>query len=311
MAGGSAGFRWIEGWGWADAVYMTAITLTTVGFNEVHPLSPQGKLFTIPLMLGGVFTMFYTMTEIVRSVAHGELAEFLGRSRMERKLDTLEGHFVICGFGRVGSRVHRQLKSTGSPIVVVDLEKPDVLDEGTIYIEGDGTQDEVLRKAGVDRAECLIVVTQSDADNLYITMSARLLSAKLSIVTRSESTRAEEKMRTAGANYVISPSDVAGRKIVQAILRPVVRDFVDLTMDTNAQEFRMDEVTLSANSAMVGKTLRDSGLRDDYDLIVIAMGGAGGEVRYNPKADARMSEEDRLIVVGPRKQIERLRAASK
>src|SRR5262249_13675991 len=227
-----------------DALYMTVITLTTVGYAEVHPLSTEGRVFTIILLLGGVFTLFFTVTEMLRAVVTGEVQEMLGRQRMERNLADLKGHVIVCGYGRMGRYICREFSRQKLAYVVID-RREDVLHEFGLEhglpLHGDATSDEVLKRAGVERAQALVTVAASDADNLYITMSARLLNDRLFIVSRAEGELAEQKLKRAGANRVIAPYAIGGSSVAHAVLRPNVVDFLELATRTEFYDLEFEE----------------------------------------------------------------------
>ncbi len=292
-----------------DALYMTVITLTTVGYGEVHPLTPSGRGFTILLLLVGVFSIFYTATEIVRGVVSGEVQEQLGRHRMERALAGLCGHMIVCGYGRVGRHVCREFSRQGVDFVIIDSSVETLggfdLPHG-IAVVGDATDDEVLRKAGVERARGLVTVAPDDADNLYITMSARLLNQGLFIVARAEAEGAEAKLQRAGANRVVSPYSLGGSKITQAVLRPTVLDFIDLATSTAHLELQIEETRIGAGSVLAGVTLADSRLRQEVGLIVVAIKKPGGAMIYTPTPDVVMEAGDTLIALGRRAHLDRL-----
>ena len=220
MAVGTLGYMRIEHWRPLESLYMTVITISTVGFAEVHPLSSAGRVFTIALILTGVFTLLYAATAAIRAIVSGEVRGDIGRQRMERTLADLTGHVIVCGFGRMGRFVCRELSASGQPFVIIDRQAA-VL-EGIqvapgIALAGDATLDSVLRRAGIERARVLVVTASSDADNLYITMSARLLSEQLFIVARAEDEGTEKKLLRAGANKVVSPFVIAGQTVVQTL----------------------------------------------------------------------------------------------
>lgn len=309
IVGGMAGYCVIEGWSLFDALYMTIITLTTVGYEEVHPLSPAGRTFTMLLLLVGVFTLVFAATEIIRSVVSGEVRGEFGRQRMERDLAGLKQHVIICGYGRMGRQVCKEFASQEIPFVVIDREAANLEDfqlPHGIALHGDATQDEVLRRAGVDRARALITVVASDADNLFITMSTRLLNDKLFIVARAESDQAEQKLKRAGANRVVSPYVIGGFRVAQAVLQPTVVDFIDLATRTEHLELQIEESRIAATSPLAGATLRDSRLRQDRGIIIVAIKKATGEMLYNPPADAVMEAGDILITLGNRQQVDQL-----
>jgi voltage-gated potassium channel len=292
-----------------DALYMTVTTLTTVGYGEVHPLSDRGRAFTICLILGGVITFFYTVTELVRAVITGEVRELLGRQRMERSLAGLKRHMIICGYGRMGRHVCQEFSARGLPFVIID-RRPDALQDFDlphgIAINGDATSDEVLRHAGVDRARALIAVAPSDADNLFITMSARLLNDQLFIVSRAEGEMAEQKLLRAGANRVVSPYAIGGTKVAQAVLRPAVVDFIELATRTEHIDLQLEETLLKPGARLVGTTLQGSRLRQDLGVIIVAVKKPGGHLVANPPGESVLEAGDTLIALGNRRNLDQL-----
>jgi voltage-gated potassium channel len=294
-----------------DALYMTVITLTTVGYLEVHEMSAAGRSFTMILLLGGVFTLFYTATELIRAVVSGEVAGLLGRQRMEKSLAGMHDHLVVCGFGRMGRLVCQDFSARGMPFVVID-RRPDLrevfhLPHG-IALHGDATTDEVLKHAGVDRARALIAVLGSDADNLYIVMSARLLCENLFIVARAEDERSEQKLLRAGANRAVSPYQIGGTRVAQAVLRPNVVDFIELATRSGHMELQLEETRISRRSTLVGQTVKDSNLRQQLGLIVVAIKRPDGKMLFNPAPDHVLHAEDILIALGDRKNLDALEA---
>jgi len=252
---GTAGYALLEGWSFLDALYMTVITITTVGFMEVHPLSTAGRLFTSALSLGGVFTLFYAATSMIRAVVSGEVRGTLGRQRMERKLSDLSGHAIVCGYGRMGRLVCQEFSSLRMPFVLIDQQAAVLAgfrDPHGIALTGDATDDHVLRQAGVERAKVLVTVAASDAANLYITMSARLLSESLFIVARSEEPETEPKLLRAGANRVVSPYVIGGQRVAMAVLRPNVVDFIELATRSDYLELQIEESRIEEGSALAG-----------------------------------------------------------
>ena len=292
-----------------ESLYMTVITLTTVGFDTPHPLSTAGRVFTIFLLLGGVFTLFYTATELIRIVISGEIQQVLGRGLMARSLAGLNNHLIVCGFGRVGRVVCREFSRQGLPFVIVDRQT-DLIQEfnmaGGIAVIGDGTSDEVLRRAGVDRARALVSVLPSDADNLYITMSARLLNAKLFIVARAEGEEAEQKLLRAGADRVVAPYAIGGNKVAQAVLRPTVVEFVELATRTEHLELQLEQTEVRPESALVGTTLTQSRVRADLGLIIVAIKKKHGAMIYTPAAETVLEAGDILVALGKRSQLDQL-----
>jgi voltage-gated potassium channel len=292
-----------------DALYMTVITLTTVGYGETHKLHREGQVFTILLLLGGVLTFFFTTTEIIRWIVSGEMQALIGRQRMERSLAALANHMIICGFGRMGRAVCQEFARRGLPFVIIDrnaeLLATFEVPQG-IALSGDATSDDILKKAGVDRARALVAVTAEDADNLYITMSARLLNPKLFIVARAEGEPAEQKLVRAGANRVVSPYALSGFKMAQAVLQPNVVDFLELATQTEHLDLQIEETLVDAGGALAGRTLRESRLRLELGIIIVAIKKASGHLLSNPQGDAVMEAGDTLIAIGHRQQLDQL-----
>lgn len=290
-----------------DAFYMTVITLTTVGYGETHPLTTSGRLFTIMLLLVGVFSLFYTATEIVRGVVSGEVQQHFGRQRMARALAALKDHVIVCGYGRMGKHVSREFARQKIPFVVIDRSGELLAGlESGIAVPGDATSDAVLRQAGVDRARALVTVVPHDAENLYVTMSARLLNARLFIVARAETEEAEQKLVRAGADRVIAPYALGGARIAQAVMRPSVMEFIELATRTEHLELQIEQTLVAAGSVLVGATLANSKLRQDLGLIIVAIKKGEGAMAYTPPPETVLEAGDTLIALGRRDQLDQL-----
>jgi voltage-gated potassium channel len=307
---GTLGYYFIEDdYTLFDALYMTVITLSTIGYGEVHPLSTAGRTFTIVLILGGVATFLYAVGEAVRAVVSGEFREVLGRQRMERSLAQMKDHLIICGYGRMGKLVCQEFTRQRLPFVVVEVN-PELLAgfdlEHGIPLNGDAASDEVLKQAGVERARGLITVMSSDADNVYTTMSARLLNKKLFIVARVEDPKAEQKLRRAGANRVVSPYQIGGVRLAQAVLRPTVVDFIELATKTEHLELQIEEARVGPASPLAGATLKDSRIRADLKVIVVAIKKGAGEMVFNPAPETRIEAGDIIVAIGDRKHLDEL-----
>jgi voltage-gated potassium channel len=307
---GTLGYYFLEkDWSLFDALYMTVTTLTTVGYGRAAELDTRGKVFTMLLLVGGVFTFFFTTTEILRTIVSGELQAYIGRQRMERSLAGLHNHLIICGLGRMGRSVCQQFSQRGMPFVIID-RNTELLAEfempNGIALPGDATSDEILKTAGVERAKALVTVTAEDAANLYITMSARLLNPELFIVSRAEGDQAEQKLRRAGANRVVSPYTLSGFKMAQAVLQPNVVDFLELATQTEHLDLQIEETLVDAGSRLAGRTLRESRLRLELGIIVVAIKKTNGHMLANPQGDAVMEAGDTLIALGHRQQLDQL-----
>lgn len=306
IGAGTAGYVAIEGWGVFDALYMTVITLTTIGFLEVHDLSVAGRSWTMILALGGAFSIAGAATYVLRSIVSGEVGKALGKQRMEKNLATIKDHVIVCGYGRVGRLVVDELVRGGVHVVVIERDPRRLEEFPHLHIVGDAADDKVLEHAGIRRARAVVTVVPADADNLYVTMSARLLNDKVFIVARAEADAAEDKLKRAGANRVVSPTAIGGQRVAQAVLRPAVLDFVDLATRTQHLELQMEEIALRAASPLVGQELRAAKLRDRADVLVVAIQKPDGRMVFNPAPDVKFETGDRLVVLGSRGALDAL-----
>jgi voltage-gated potassium channel len=306
---GTLGYVILEDFTPFDGLYLTVMTLTTVGYGDLHPKTVAGQTFTMALVLGGVFTFFYSATELIRVLVTGEIQEILGKHRMERKLAELRGHLIVCGFGRMGRIVCEEFSRKRLPFVVID-SRADALAKFEIAygfaLPGDATSDETLKRAGIDRARGLVTVMASDADNLYTTMSARLLNDKVYIVARVEDLNSEKKMLRAGANRVVSPYRIGGGRIVHAVLRPTVVDFIELATQTEHLDLQIEETQVSAGSSLAGTSVLTSGVRSNLKIIIVAIKKAPGRMIFNPAPDTVIEAGDILVVIGHREHLDQL-----
>ncbi len=308
VAIGSEGYHVIEGWSWLDALYMTVTTLSTVGFGEVHPLSAAGRMFTVGLVLGGVFTMAAAVTSVISSLVSGEVQKLLGRQRMERSLASMKDHVIVCGYGRMGHIVCDELAVINQPFVAIDRDH-NLIEHFPghigVALEGDATADEVLRKAGIDRARAVVSALPHDADNLFVTMSAKLLNEKVFVVARAEDPASEAKLTRAGANRVVAPYVLGGGRVVQAVLRPTVLDFIDLATKTHHIELQMEETLVHHSSGLIGKKLSES-MNREHRIIIVAIKRKNGKMEFNPGGETKLDEGDTLISLGHRHDLDRL-----
>ncbi len=292
----------IEDMALTDAIYMTVISITTVGFSEVNPLSPAGKYFTIVLIFGGVGFFLYMVSLITEAMIEGGLHTFLGRRLMEKKLDIMKDHFIVCGFGRIGKVISKILHENRRPFLIIEnnLEEIKAIEElGYMVLQGDSTNDDILSKAQILDAKALIAVTSSDADNVYIILSARGLKSDIYIIARSSGNKgAETKLLRAGANKVFSPYEIGARRMAQSLVRPTVIDFIDLTVHEGELGLRLEEVQVSDKATFANKTLMDSGIRSEHDLIVVAIKRHKGEMLFNPNPNTEILPGDILVVLG-------------
>ena len=305
---GVTGYHVLEGWSLFDSLYMTVITLATVGFSETHPLGPAGRIFTMMLVLGGAFTMAAAVTSVIRAIVSGEVQRLLGRQRQERTLNSLKDHVIVCGYGRMGRIVCEELAHAHQPFVVIDRVHELIEHFPSrigVAIEGDATSDELLRKAGIERARALVSAVPHDADNLFITLSAKLLNDKIFVVARAEDPASEVKLTRAGANRVVAPYLLGGSRVVQAVLRPTVLDFIDLATRSQHIELQMEETLIREGSGLIGKKLSESMTREQR-IIVVAIKRQSGAMEFNPGGVTVLERGDTLISLGHRHDLNRL-----
>ncbi len=298
---GTIGYMGIEGWDFIDSLYMTIITLTTVGFKEIHDLSLSGRIFTIVLLIGGVGTVFYTLGIGAKIIVEGELQEVYGRRRLEKKLKDLRDHYIVCGYGRMGKIVARELKHEKLKFVV--MEKNEILldsDEKneTLIIQGDATSDDLLKKVGIERAKCLISVLPTDAENLYVVLSARGLKPDLLIVARAGEEGSEQKLLRAGADRVVSPYHIGGLRMAHTVLKPAVVDFIEFATKSGNIDLQIEEITIREGSQLVNLSLDECGIGRDLGIIIVAIKQKTGEMKFNPTFRTAIQVGDTLIAVG-------------
>jgi len=309
IGGGTLGYVSIEGWSLFEALYMTIITLATVGYNEVHTLSHSGQIFTMCLIVFGVGTLAYTISSLIQFAVEGQFYQLLGRKKVQKKISRLQGHYIICGYGRIGRRISREFAAKPIPFVVVENNPKycqRLEEDGFLYIEGDATRDEVLEEAGIKQAKGLITSVTSDSANVFIILTARGINPKLYILARASEEGAEVKLRRAGANKVVSPYTIGATRMAQAILRPSVVDFIDIVVGRNdSLELQMEEIPVVAESTLVGKTLSQSGIRKDLGLIIVGI-KHNKEMMFNPDANTIIEAGDILIALGEYPDIQKL-----
>jgi voltage-gated potassium channel len=309
IAGGTAGYVLIEGWGLWDAFYMTIITVTTVGYREVHDLSRAGEALTIVVLISGVGAALYTFTLLATVVVEGGLPKRLQKRRHERMLETIKDHFIICGYGRIGSIVAQQFRRQHVPYVVVERSAERLqtaIEEGALGVEADASREEVLKRVGIDRARGLIAAVGTDAENVYAVLSARVMRPDLFIVGRAETEDATIKLKRAGANRVISPYQIGAMQIAQTALRPAVVDFVELATSADNLELAMEEITIVPQSTFANQSILDANLRQRYGVIVVGIQREDRRMEFNPAPDTLIRPGDKLVVLGRPESLKRL-----
>jgi voltage-gated potassium channel len=309
---GTVGYMLIEHSSFLNGLFMTIITIFTVGYGEAIPLHPSGRIFTMILILLGVGFVLYIFGEMTEVMVEGGLQRIFGRKNMEKRIAGMKGHFIVCGYGRIGRVICKILKENDRPFVVVENNAQEIqaLDESDyLALEGNAADDEVLLRAGIKQAKGLIAVVSSDAENVYITLSARGLNPDLFIMARSSGQEgAEIKLLRAGASKVISPYFIGACRMAQQILRPTVIDFIDLTLDAGELGIglRLEELSVSERAAAANKSLLDSGIRKEHDLIVVAIKREEGGMVFNPSPQAIILPQDILVVLGKYEDIKAL-----
>jgi len=310
FAGGTIGYVLIERWNAWDAFYMTVITVTTVGYGEVHRLSLAGQVFTVFLLIGGVGAALYNFTLLATVIVEGGLPRRLRRRRQQRMLETVKDHFIICGYGRIGSIVAQQLRRQRVPCVVIERDPvrlQEAIENGELAVEADASREEVLKRVGIDRARGLIAVVGTDAENVYAVLSARVLRPDLFIVGRAETEDATIKLKRAGADRVISPYQIGAVQIAQTALRPAVVDFVEFATSSDNLELAMEEILVAPNSPLANRSILDANLRQRFGVIVVGIQRHDRRMEFNPEPDTPIRPGDKLVVLGrpdPLKQLE-------
>jgi len=304
---GTIGFHLIEGWSFLDCLYMTVITIFTVGFKEVRELSPQGQVFTIFVILGGVGTAIFAFTKIAEIAFEGGIKKFWRRRRMEKELKNLKDHYIICGYGRMGKTVCERLKEEKLPFVVIDNkeEKIEELEQigRYLFIKGDATHEEILIKAGIKKAKGMAALLRSDADNLYVVLSAKLVNPSLFILSKAMDEEAERKILQIGANKIVSPYKLSGLKIAQGLIRPTLLDYMDLIIRRKELPLYMEELVVKKDSKIVNRNLIECDIRRTANVIVVAMKKPGKDIEFNPSADIKIETGDILLVLGDKNAI--------
>ena len=305
---GTLGFHFLENLSWFEAFYFTVITVSTVGYGDVVPQTIGGKIFTSFLIFGGAGLFFYAFGLINEAVLSGTIQNIFGRRQVKKRIETLKDHYIICGYGRIGRHICH-LIAREVPFVVIENE-PEVIkeleEEGFLFLEGDATQEETLIKAGVERAKGLVTVLRSDADNVYITLTARSLNPRIFIMARADDEKVLKRLKQAGANRVFSPYLIGARRMALAILRPAVTDFLELTTPEVNLELQLEEVRLTPKSSLVGKNLINSRIREVSGAIILAVKKASGEMVFNPPPQYVMEAGDILIALGEKEGLTRL-----
>jgi len=305
---GTVGFSLIEKLPLVDSLYLTVQTITTVGFGDVELKTAGGRLFAIAFMLGSVSAVAYLLSTAVQSIIESELIATFGQRRRSRRMSKLHNHYIVCGAGRVGSHLVRQMQRAGETFVVIenDADKVQELSERKVLVlQRDATIEETLHDAGVEHARGLAACLPDDSDNLYVVLTARGLNPNLHIVARAAEETAERKLKRAGANIVVAPTIIGGHRLAVALRKPAVGDFIDsITVNTLGLEF--EQVAVEIGSPLAGRKLRDTINRNVLDVVIVSVQRKGGEALFNPQGDTQIEAGDVLIAIGGVESLEKL-----
>jgi voltage-gated potassium channel len=307
MITGTIGYRVMYPVTLIDAFYMTVIAISTVGFREVFPLDPAGKLFTVFLILSGLGGMTFTLSYLFQFMIEGHLLGMVKRRHMEKSLEAMKDHYIICGFGRVGEQIARDFEKAGKRFVVID-ENPEALQRieksSRLYVVGNATSDDTLKKAGIERAKGLVAASDSDPDNVLTTLSAKMLNPAIFIVARASRMDVFEKLYKAGANRVLSPYHSTGQKMAAMLIKPLVHEYLDSMAYGTDLEIRLEELELPEEAEIVGKTIQESAIRKRTGTTILAIKKGDGRILTNPEVSTILDPKDRLVLVGTPEQLE-------
>jgi len=309
LTAGTVGFEMLEGWGFMDALYMTVITISTVGYQEVRPLGEAGRVFNMVLIFFGLGTTTYVAASVVQFMVEGRIRAIMGRRRLDRKIDRLNHHYIICGYGRIGRILCQTLRQ--KPVSLVVIEKtPDLIpvleQDRVLYVQGDATSEDVLKRAGIERAKGLVAVLATDTDNVFLVLTARQLAPELMIIARTSREESRNKLRAAGANIVESPYEMGAFRLAQRIMRPAVTSFLEFAFSQARKDIQLEELAVSEASALARVSLKDSGIRQNFNLIIIAINKADGTMLFNPSFEAVLMPGDTVIAVGEVENLDKL-----
>ncbi|MDA8089417.1 MAG: NAD-binding protein [Nitrospiraceae bacterium] len=313
IAIGTIGYMSIEKWDFLDSLYMTIITITTVGFREVHPLGRPGMVFTIFLIVFSLGIVFYILNTGAKVIIEGEFARLLGRRKLEKRIKKLRGHYIICGYGRMGRIISKEFLASKAPFVVIEKEPPlpGTEERGVLLVQGDATRDEVLKEAGIEVAAGLVTVLPTDAENLYVVLTAKGLNPGLNVVARAGGEGAEQKLLRAGADKVVSPYFIGGLRIAHTILKPAVMDFIEFATKSGNLELQMEEIYIGEGSPLAGQSLDQCGLGRDLGIIVVGMKDKQDEIKFNPTSRSVLKAGNVLIALGESSSLKKLEALAK
>lgn len=308
---GAAGFHFIEGWPWFDGLYMTVITMTTVGYGEIRALSHEGRIFNIFLILSSVTAGGLLVATATQALLEFELGSYMGRRRLEKEIEKLKGHYIICGAGRVGRTVAREFRAHNIPCLIIELDAQRAewaVKEGIPVLIGSGATEDTLKEARIEHARGLVAAVTSDADNLYIVLTASDMRPGMPIIARASEEEAIPKLKRAGATQVLSPYQFIGHRIAQLVLRPHVLDFIDSAFGSQRMDIQIEEICIPDNSTLAGKTLEGAEIRKRTGVMIVALKKIDGTMAFSPAPDEVLCAGDHLIAIGSAGDLEKLEA---
>jgi voltage-gated potassium channel len=305
---GTVGYKLLSpNMGWFESLYMTVITISTVGYGEVTGITPAGRAFTLFLILAGISLVSFVLFAISQAVVEGQLQQFLGRRKLDKAVAKLQDHVILCGYGRIGEIVAEYLQQYGKRFIIIDKdpEAQERLERSKhLFIMGDATEDEILKQAGIERASALIAATSPDANNIYLTLTARELNSKIKILSRAFEKKAEKRLLQAGANKIIYPDRMGGMRLAFSLLRPAMIGFLDvLSQSFEEGEIELEELTIGERCSLKGRSLKDAQIRPSFNLIVLAVRKPDGSTIFNPGGDTVLAAGDALLTIGIRSDL--------
>jgi voltage-gated potassium channel len=306
---GTIGYMLIEGWNLLDALYMTVITYSTVGFSEVHEISKFGRLYTLVIIFMGVGFFMYLAGAVIQYMVEGKIRTVLGRRKLDKQIHRLKNHYIVCGYGRIGREICDTLKRSPIDLVVIESSEklvPTMDADNILYLWGDASDESLLQKAGIQHAKGLVAALGTDAENVFLVLTARQLAPNLFITARASDTNVKNKLRAAGADIVESPYEMGAARMAQRIMRPTVTTFLDLAFESRTTDIQMEEIPINPDSSLHDVILKDSGIRQNFNLIIIAIKKSDGKMLFNPSFEARITSGDTVIAVGERKNLQNL-----
>lgn len=295
------GYKWLTGCSWLDAVYFFVITVSTVGYGETSSARPEVQLYTIAMIVVGVLAVGYTVGLVIQSMIEGQIERALGARRMEQQIEQLKRHAIICGYGRLGKTIIQELQRRKKPFIVLDKDPETVgaaLEEGILAMLGDATDEETLLHAGIKQAQTIVIALRSDADNVFLTLTARNLAPTIRIIARGEQVATEKKLRQAGADQVVLPAVIGGRRMAALVTRPNAAELLEHFTNHERIDVDLEELRIPDTSPLVGQSVRDTAARQQHNLLIVGIRRAAGAMMFNPAPDDRFETDDTLVVMG-------------